>query len=647
MLRHLAAASLLAMLLGVAVGCTGEQPSRRHMEAQMNADTAGDALIEDVADTLQNLDRFVSLDLRPSEVVLDASTSRDRQTVMAVLGANPEGPQDVYNYLYITSRNGRLAELRVARGDRVRYFVNVDEYGKRSAIEVPVAGIAGDNALLLAEGLPQAVDTPTRVEIWRYGADKVQTMMRRMNEYLAGRGEPIDWEPTPDEGMLDQIVERLNHWSRRTEQQVEWTLDPLFEKLPDELRQTVDAAQFSQDDFTRYDGRFLQEAAWSRDISTWARGGGTDPVEQAAALFDWTVRNIQLETRAAVDGRFHRPWQTLMYGRGTAEERAWVFALLCRQQGLPIVMVVPRGESPIQERPALPALWYDQELYLFDPWLGLPIRAVDNPRVATLSQVRDDEKLLASLDAAGMDYPLTSQHFEQVDIEIPAAPMYLAKRMKRLQSQFAGRQKLVLNVAASALAEEVSRHAGVGEVRLWELPFRTPQEQRTRQRPAREAELREVEVFVWRPTLWKARVLYFQGPGERENRPDSGFAEAIRYFRELRPPDSAIEAVQTLAWEIELVRTAKLHASYFLGLLTYEDSRPQVAAGYFDERTLQADPDGPWTSGARYNLARAHEQMDEPAKAAELLKQSESAQRHGDHLRARWLEDRSAAASPE
>ena len=65
---------------------------------------------------------------------------------------------------------------------------------------------------------------------------------------------------------------------------------------------------------------------------------------RAAALFDWTIRNIQLESDE--DGIPHRPWHTLLYGNGTAEQRAWVFAGLCRQQGLNVVMVgIPLSET--------------------------------------------------------------------------------------------------------------------------------------------------------------------------------------------------------------------------------------------------------------------------------------------------------------
>jgi hypothetical protein len=74
-----------------------------------------------------------------------------------------------------------------------------------------------------------------------------------------------------------------------------------------------------------------------------------------------------------------------------------------------------------------------------------------------------------------------------------------------------------------------------------------------------------------------------------------------------------------------------------------------VAIDYFQDRTLEDSPDGPWTYGARYNLARTYEAQaaeltDEPDEAAalrqkaiELLENDSSPQEHGNRLRAARL----------
>ena len=66
--------------------------------------------------------------------------------------------------------------------------------------------------------------------------------------------------------------------------------------------------------------RLLQEAVWLRDVSYLAAGAETEELARATALFDWTVQHIQLETRDGLHGQWRRPWQSLMFGKGTAED---------------------------------------------------------------------------------------------------------------------------------------------------------------------------------------------------------------------------------------------------------------------------------------------------------------------------------------
>ncbi len=73
--------------------------------------------------------------------------------------------------------------------------------------------------------------------------------------------------------------------------------------------------------------------------------------------------------------------------------------LLCRQQQIDTVMLAfddPRA-SP-RPRPWLPAVLIEDQLYLFDTELGLPIRVPGGGGIATLAQVRQDSGILRSLD---------------------------------------------------------------------------------------------------------------------------------------------------------------------------------------------------------------------------------------------------------
>ena len=70
-------------------------------------------------------------------------------------------------------------------------------------------------------------------------------------------------------------------------------------------------------------------------------------------------------------GYQYPPWQTLLFGHGDAWQRARVFLLLCRQQGIQAVLLAfPGRTTPPRPRAWLPAVLIADQLYLFDVRLG-------------------------------------------------------------------------------------------------------------------------------------------------------------------------------------------------------------------------------------------------------------------------------------
>ena len=81
--------------------------------------------------------------------------------------------------------------------------------------------------------------------------------------------------------------------------------------------------------------------------------------------------------------------------------------------------------------------------------------------------------------------------------------------------------------------------------------------------------------------------------------------------------------------------------------MAFERGDYVTALDYFEKRTLEASPDGPWTAGARYNLGRAYEALGRRNEAIAAYRGDDSAQRHGSELRARWLEQAPATDANE
>jgi len=189
-------------------------------------------------------------------------------------------------------------------------------------------------------------------------------------------------EQFENEQILIQTRDWLNRWVEREHPSVEWQRDELLfkvpaESLPADPQATGPLDKLDRPRFDESDSRFLQEAVWLRDVARTAAGGEQNPLAISERLFDWTVRNVQLEKggKAAGDAHWLSPGEIMLLGHGTPEERAWIFILLARQQRLDAVMLATDGASGSPPRSWLPAVLIDKQLYLFDPELGLPIPA--------------------------------------------------------------------------------------------------------------------------------------------------------------------------------------------------------------------------------------------------------------------------------
>jgi hypothetical protein len=667
----------------VVVGCRQKaSPTMKHsQQARLRQADRGDAILNAAAHSLNDLPSAADTELRPPVVILDARKSINGMDVLATCTTNPRSPDGMINLVRVPAGNsGFRNRISVTSGDIVRYYVledkTVDPDAQRAgmsrqvAMELQVAQVVDDNTLLLESGLNQEVTQPHKLEIWRNADERLAEIQEKLGIYRIHRLPEIGWETAPDEQVLRQVLDWLNQWIRQGDPKTSWNqnsllLDTLSPKLRDDkdLAKRLATAALAARSFQPEDTRFLQEAIWLRDISRWAHGDELDDVSRAAALFDWSARNIQLQSDA--DAEPHRPWQTLLYGRGTAEQRALVFALLCRQQGLDVVMLSIPGKDNEPNKSAagadaqtnaaqfwLPALLSEGQLYLFDARLGLPVPGAEGKGVATLEQVRKDNSLLRHLDLEGTPYQISADNLKSIEIDLIADPFSLSRRAAQLESSLAGDDRVILSAKPADLAAKAKSISGVSVVRLWDFPFQTIHDQLTLGKAAREREVFEFEPFAVRPALWKARSRHFQGRREDpKNNSKKNADEAIDDHRDaasyylsktVRPPDRKI-AESTSDDERRIDSTAKLDAAYWLGLLSYDDGKFPVAASWFARPELLA-PASPWAFGASYNLARSLEAQAKFEEAVAILERDNSPQQQGNKLRARELKSKAKQA---
>jgi hypothetical protein len=662
---------VVALVSLALTGCpreTSVSSVKQAQQSKIRDVVRADSLLKAAAIQLNDLPSAVDTELRPPTVVLDSRKSADKQDVYAICTSNPAIPNSPINIIYVPAGNGRFRSLGVRAGDVLKYFVRKDEtvdddsrnagLSRQLAVELRVAQVIDDNTLMIDSALNQIIPFPAKLEIWRHVDDRLHDINEKLNTYDVYRQPALGWEPAPDEQSLPQVLAWLNQWIRQSEPPGSWKRDPLLETLDAELVSDKQLASYlsekslSAKSFEPSDSRLLQEAFWLRDISRWAHGDGFDDVDRATKLFDWTVRNIQLEPNG--DARAHRPWHILLYGRGTAAQRAWVFALLCRQQGLNVVMLGIPAANAADEKAAtmdgmywLPALLSKGQLYLFDARLGLPIPGPDGKGVATLEQALKDDTVIRQLDLEGAPYPVTGEVLKNAKAYIIADPFEISRRAAQVEVALAGDERVTLTVKPSEIAEQLKGVPGINGAALWDMPYRTLRDQLNLGKSARHREALAFEPFAVRPSLWKARTRHFQGrrkaaevPG---GEPVDDHQEAVRLYmsKSVRPTDSQIAGSDS-ADKQRVDSTAKAYATYWLGLLSFDDGKYDVAANWFSRPDLVAK-DSPWLFGSRYNLGRSLEAQEKYEEAIPLFEQDTSPQQHGNKLRARELKSRPPA----
>ena len=703
--------TLSALLLSATIllaGCPDSNRQRASINT-LSGKTASstqrtNSLLESVTATLAQLPERAVSDLTPPTVVVDATRSSDGQDVMARLVQGPI--KGAYNVL--EADNGRFRSNDVRPGDIAKYFyIEEGEYERelmrgRSRIgqmkqyqnlaaaaaegeavdlgiitvksqDLLIVEIPSENRLVVNPAFPASFDRAYRVEVWRDVGDRLLRINRDLGYYEA-RGIPrLGWEPSPDRAALVQIVERLNVWMRQGEPQVEWQMSELLNKLPDEIRsdpklslllsrESLERSAFSlpTDELklvqeVAYEGQLIQAAMWQRDIGRWVGRGAVTAEDRCRRIFDWVVRNIQLEPN---DDFLlpRRPWQTLLAGRGSAENRAWVFVGMCRQRGWPAVVLRLTERMPDGDADQTWRTWCGVEiggqLYLFDPALGLPIPGPDGKGIATLAQVRETPDLLRQLDLPDAEYPVDATGVAQVAAFIVADPFALSRRARLLENELAGDDVLRLAVDADEEATWLADRYQFDGAELWQFPYRVLLGQLNLERPARARAAIEFEAFALRPQLYKARVLHFRGRnelvadaarGNLENRLND-HDDAIGLYQNVRPSAQQLARMQSSAL-IRPARLAKVNASYWVGLLSYDLGHHRSALDWFDSAVDSPLGTELWAGGVTRNRALTlHAEGDTDQAIATLRSGSENFAQIGNRLLAeRWQVE----ASPE
>lgn len=206
--------------------------------------------------------------------------------------------------------------------------------------------------------------------------------------------------------------------------------------------------------------------------------------QQVMDLFEFVVRNVEL-----IDKHPHSLpmpiFRALLRGKGTVEDRAWLFASLLRQLQVPAVILSPMAET--KSSPFLVGVLLENKVYLFDTRLGVPVPAPDRDpnseyisRPATLQQFLADPSIAKSLGTAEHPYPLKPADLAKPRVRLIGHRSVWAPHMKDLLEPMYNRCIVYVNLENESQGEGlIQRVSDLGkrywkkeDLEIWAYPDR-------------------------------------------------------------------------------------------------------------------------------------------------------------------------------
>lgn len=290
----------------------------------------------------------------------------------------------------------------------------------------------------------------------------------------------------------EQAIAVLNEWATGAKDEAEKRGEGWQPHRPHGLLKSLPAVwseQVSLEQFIERDAAFLRDCIWASRATRFGAGDAEKDLDVVVNLFDFVVRNVVL----IPPGRRRvplGPFDTMVFGQGTALDRAWVFAELLRQRNVDSVILSPRraeGE-PLNVNHLLIGVLFEKDIYLFDPSLGLPLTADAAEPKSVLPRLplslrqaqRNPELLVAIAKDSGGQFELTAAMLEALQVELICQSEHLSIRMKRLQNELSGENSAIVadpledSEGQPGLWSRVAKHPAATwsaeDVSIWSYP---------------------------------------------------------------------------------------------------------------------------------------------------------------------------------
>jgi hypothetical protein len=509
------------------------------------------------------------------------------------------------------------------------------------------------------------------------------------------------------DGLLREFTNAMNAWGNSKPKFGSWKKPEILASLPAAIQSLDFAQRLDRFQFGAPESEYLWQCRLFRDISNWVlerpyRDQVFSPwleskkqslslqdalqLEQSLKLFDWTVRNVALEGEASgiekpiIDpvplqsdagvGCRTLPWQTAMFGHGDAIQRIRVFTQLLFQQNIPAVfLAVEASESPATRQLWAVGVPVGDELYLFEPRLGLPLPLADEPGVATFRNATEEPSILRRAKVPGrFDYAFTSADLSHLVALMDVEPFAIGYGMRVLEQHLAGENRMRLTCDPEVIRSQIATIAPHLKIELWNNPWLAHEinlmvrQQVNDKTPFGINYQIENGAYLYDTVLSNSRLAHFRGQFETthdvngapnrymSSRIDDASLEKLPYDLEtqfklqvLRMQTESQEDFQNRVGFLQKsFRLAKLDANFFLGALQFDIGNWDSSIDWLEKRLYRVPGAERWRPQASYLIGRAFEQKGDVKKALEWLKTEGVPQEAGNRIRARLIEKQAA-----
>jgi hypothetical protein len=205
-------------------------------------------------------------------------------------------------------------------------------------------------------------------------------------------------------------------------------------------------------EFVIRDSAHFRDMIWARQLIAEKSVDDESELALMTRLFYHVVRTVRLleDVESVIP---YSPFEAMLYGRGTAADRAWIFSCLTRQLKLPMVLVdLGQGKAAADDSqaesssPLIGGFVLNDKLHLYDFQFGLPIPSASCPAdeplpsiPATLAEVQSNDAILRALDVGDeLLYPATASQFQQAKLLLAGESSVWARRVEAVKYEMSG-----------------------------------------------------------------------------------------------------------------------------------------------------------------------------------------------------------------